>query len=160
MSVVWRVCARKHARRASQGGGAQKWGGRWNPAGTPIVYCSGSLSLACLEVLVHAEAEELPSGLVAIPAEIPDSVKLQRLQAADLSADWRQYPAPESLQRLGLEWIQSGRSCVLSVPSAVIPIEENFLLNPLHPDFARIRIHPPQPFSLDPRLWKASRARG
>lgn len=103
---------------------------------------------------MHADPEELPSGLVAIAAEIPDSVKALRLEVADLPRNWRAYPGPESLQRLGGDWIRGKECAVLCVPSVIVPVEHNYLLNPLHPDFGAIEFHPPQPFSFDRRLWR------
>ncbi len=71
-----------------------------------------------------------------------------------LPRNWASYPAPEALAELGTAWADSLRSAVLIVPSAVIPQEENVLLNPEHADFARIRIGAARPFSFDRRMWK------
>ncbi len=147
---VWRLCRRAHA--AFDGEGARLAGGRWNRRGTPVVYVSQSLSLAALELLVHADAALLPDDLVAIPAEIPDALSIETLDAADLPRDWRRYPAPESLAERGTAWARAARSPALSVPSAVVPSERNFLLNPAHPDFGKIRIGKPERFALDGRL--------
>jgi len=76
------------------------------------------------------------------------------LVLADLPAGWRTYPAPERLKDLGTGWARSRVSVALSVPSSVIPHERNVLLNPLHPDFARVRLLLPEDFSFDPRMWK------
>lgn len=153
--LIWRMCVRQHAKRAFRGEGAQLWGGRWNPPGLPVVYCSESLSLACLEMLVHADPEDLPSDLVAIPAEIPASVKTQRLEMETLPTNWREYPAPRALSAIGENWFKAREYAVLSAPSAVIPVERNYLLNPLHPDFHSIVVQRPAPFIFDHRLWRA-----
>ena len=76
------------------------------------------------------------------------------LTAADLPPDWRQYPAPELLADIGNAWIEARQTAVLAVPSAVIPQETNYLLNPAHTDFLKIRIHAAEPFAFDPRMWK------
>jgi RES domain-containing protein len=76
------------------------------------------------------------------------------LRYRDLPPDWRTYPAPDRLKDLGTAWIRDGRTVALVVPSAIIPREHNVLLNPVHPDFPRIRIGPASPFAFDPRLWK------
>ena len=107
---------------------------------------------------MHADPEELPSQLVAISAEIPDSVGQLRLEVSGLPLDWREYPAPESLQNIGRDWAQGQQTDVLCVPSVIIPVEYNYLLNPLHPDFDAVVIHHPKPFSLDRRLWKVKRS--
>lgn len=153
--LIWRICARQHAKRAFRGEGAQLWGGRWNPPGLPIVYCSENLSLACLEMLVHADPEDLPSDLVRIPAAVPDSIKIARLEVEALPPNWREYPAPRSLAAIGENWFKAREYAVLSAPSAIIPVERNYLLNPLHSDFSSINIRPSTPFIFDHRLWRA-----
>lgn len=149
---VWRLCKRAHS--AFDGEGARRAAGRWNPKGTALIYTSATLSLAAQELFVHLEPSELPSDLVAVSADIPDDVRIKRLRAAELPKDWRKYPAPETLAEMGGEWALSMETAVLAVPSAVIPQETNYLLNPLHPDFDRIRKNKPEPFSFDSRMWK------
>jgi len=156
--VVWRICLRERALRAFRGEGARLYGGRWNLPGLAIVYCAESMALACLEVLVHVDPEDLPNELAAVSCEIPNTVRILRLEASELPVDWREYPAPESLRSIGQQWFQRKQFSVLSVPSAVIPAERNYLLNPLHPDFGKVVIRQPEPFSLDPRLWRARRS--
>jgi RES domain-containing protein len=149
---VWRICRRRH--RAFDGEGARLYGARWNHPGTALVYTAGSLALAALELLVHVDTDLAPSGLLAIPADIPEELKFEALEPASLPRDWRSYPAPETLKDIGTRWIERGASAVLAVPSAVIPTERNYLLNPRHADFSRITIGQPTPFEFDPRLWK------
>jgi RES domain-containing protein len=69
-----------------------------------------------------------------------------------LPANWREYPAPVELRAIGDEWIARRRSLVLRVPSVIIPTEANSLINPAHHEAASLRIDPPEPFLLDPRL--------
>ena len=89
---------------------------------------------------------------IAVDAEVPDSVGIGEINLNDLPDNWRQYPAPEELARLGTGWVEGGTTAVLAVPSAVIPSERNYLINPAHRDFGRIRIGVPQLFVFDPRL--------
>ena len=152
---VWRITTARHAERAFDGEGARLYGGRWNHSGTPLVYTSWTLSLCALEYFVHLEPAMAPRSLVAIQAEIPADLRIESLEASSLPADWRTYPAPDSLKDLGSAWARKKEAAALSVPSAVIPYERNVLLNPAHPDFPRIRIHPAEPFAFDPRMWKA-----
>ncbi len=151
---VWRLCKRAHA--AFDGEGARRAGGRWNRRGTPVVYASQTLSLAALEMLVHADLSLLPPDLVAIAAELPEALAVARIEEAALPRSWRHYPPPEALARLGTDWARGLSSAALSVPSALVPAERNFLLNPLHPDFRKIRVGRPEPFSPDPRLYRKS----
>jgi RES domain-containing protein len=130
------------------------FGGRWNRRGTRVVYTSSSLSLAALETLAHFDEEEAPDTLVAIPADMPDDVPITRVKLSELVANWRATPPPESLAETGTRWAVARHSLVLAVPSAIIPEDLNYLLNPLHAQFKRIRVGRPKPFSFDPRLWK------
>ena len=84
--------------------------------------------------------------------DIEANVSVEVVAIADLSSDWRTYPAPPALAKIGERWLQESKTAVLSVPSVVIPQERNFALNPKHVDFARLVIHPAEPFSFDPRM--------
>jgi RES domain-containing protein len=119
-----------------------------------MVYASATLSLAALEYFVHVDGRQAPADLVAVPADVPDAVSRTRLEANALPRNWRRYPAPPALADLGSRWANDARTAILVVPSAVIPAEANYLLNPRHSDFAKIRLGQPQPFSFDPRMWK------
>jgi RES domain-containing protein len=112
------------------------------------------LSLAALELFVHVDTDLAPAGLIAIAADIPENLTADAVEIAKLPKNWRAYPAPEALKDLGTAWINKSSSAVLAVPSAVIPTEQNYLLNPKHPDFKRIRIQSAVPFEFDPRMWK------
>ena len=153
---VWRLCSRKHAATAFDGEGARRYGGRWNPPGVAVVYTAGTLSLAALELLVNLGSPGDAGDLVAVPAEVPDTLAIEVVQVIDLPRAWRDYPAPAALPALGARWVQEARSVVLSVPSVVIPGERNFVLNPAHPRFKGVRPGKPERFAFDPRVWKKS----
>jgi RES domain-containing protein len=105
-------------------------------------------------LLVHLDDDDLGKDYVGIPADIPDSVEITRIRLTDLPRKWRSLPRPQALADLGSRWAAARDTAVLAVPSAIIPHELNYLLNPLHPHFKRIRIGRPEPFSFDPRLRK------
>jgi RES domain-containing protein len=122
-----------------------------------MVYASATLSLAALEYMVnHPDISTVPVDLIAISADIPKVARIETVGLAGLPSGWREYPAPEALAELGTEWARRRRSPALAVPSAVVPQERNYLINPEHPDFRRIRIGKPMRFSLDPRFRKAN----
>lgn len=151
---VWRITSARYAERAFDGEGARLYGGHWNHPGAPMVYASQTLSLCALEYFVHLEPELAPKGLVAIHAKIPADLRIRRLDVEDLPPDWRTYPAPDTLKDLETAWVRSAETAILAVPSAVIPQELNYLINPGHPDFVRIRLSSAEPFAFDPRMWK------
>ncbi len=72
--------------------------------------------------------------------------------AKPLPRDWRRLPAPPSTHELGTRWATEAHSAALRVPSIVIDGEFNYVLNPQHPDFGRLKIGAPAAFSFDPRL--------
>jgi RES domain-containing protein len=145
---VWRVCRRQHA--AFDGEGARLAGGRWSHPGIAIVYTSATLSLATLELLLQLGQNEVPRDIVAVSAEIPDSVRPTELDVKVPDRDWRRYPTLTGLRDVGTRWVASMDTAVLGVPSAIVPIERNYLLNPAHPAFREIRIGVAEPFSLRP----------
>jgi RES domain-containing protein len=147
---VWRLCRRAHA--AFDGEGARLYGGRWSLRGTPVVYTSGDAALAVLEYFVHLELEDAPPDLVLIPADIPDSLGIEEVRAEDSPRNWRASPSPEALARIGTAWVASRRSAALAVPSVVVPVGSNYLLNPAHPEFGKIVVGKAQKFRFDPRM--------
>ncbi len=149
---VWRICSRAH--RRFDGEGARRYGGRWNHTGTSVVYTSGSLSLAVLELFVHVDIDTAPGDLVAIQVDIPDTLTIETVKIERLPRDWRRYPGPEALKDIGTAWASKASTAILAVPSAVIPEERNYLLNPAHRHFKRIRLRKPAAFRFDPRMWK------
>ena len=139
--IVWRITTARRARTAFSGEGARLYGGRWNPKGVPLVYAAESRALAMLEMLV--QDEPLHARYVVIPATLPDGLAIERVDTARLPSDWRAPQRTEDLRAIGAAWAASKRTVVLTVPSAVLPEETNYLLNPLHPDFKRIRVGKP-----------------
>lgn len=134
------------------GTGAKTYGGRWNRKGTAMVYTAESRSLASVEYLVHLPMALVPKDLSIACIEIPEHVKPSQLASSKLPKNWRKYPAPDSLAKLGNDWAKSGDSLLLRVPSAVIEDEFNILINPLHPDFNQIKIKDVKKYLFDERL--------
>jgi len=150
MLSAWRLTKTKLIAGAWDGEGARKSGGRWNSPGIAVVYSSGTLSLALVEVLVH-----LPSGILpaysAVRVDFDESM-VTAVGPRDLPANWRDYPPPPDTKAIGDLWVAQGSSLVLRVPSVIVPTEFNYILNPAHPAFADLTIGEPMPFPFDPRL--------
>ncbi len=106
-----------------------------------------------MEKFVHMGDEGRDIRLVAYEALIPAEVKVHVLESKDMPPDWKRVPAPRSTMDIGTAWIASSPTAVLKVPSVIIEGEYNYLLNPLHPDFKKIRISNPKPFRFDSRMW-------
>jgi RES domain-containing protein len=152
---IWRIAPAGHP--PLDGEGARRYGSRWTPKGLPVVYASATLSLAALERFVHTDPDLDVPDLIAIAIDVAPRIKTERMAASALPSDWRSYPAPEFLARLGEVWAANARSAILIVPSAIIPSEDNFILNPSHRDFGRLKIGPPEPFAFDPRMRRRLR---
>lgn len=149
--LAWRIVKERHAAAALEGEGARLHGGRWNSPGVPVVYASESRALAILEVLAGAGAAAPLDAYVLIGLGF-DPGLVSVLGEDALPRDWRRSPPPSSTQRAGDDWVRSGRSAVLRVPSVLVPREFNYLFNPWHPAFASVRIAGPEPLTFDERL--------
>jgi len=150
MPSAWRLTKTRYLATAWDGEGAKTSGGRWNSVGTAVVYTSATLSLALVETLVHVPSGLLPA-YTAVPIDFEDSL-VAVVEAADLLPNWKKQPAPPETRAIGDAWAASSRSALLRVPSVVVPIEFNYVINPKHRDFGRIRIGAPMPSPFDPRL--------
>jgi RES domain-containing protein len=146
--IVYRICSVKYPN--NDGEGAKRYGGRWNNVGTPMLYCAETVSLCALEVLAHSAA--LPQNMISIAAEIPDDLILTILLPDKIPPDWNSNVPSSSTKNIGTTWARSGVSVAFIVPSVIVPDERNVLINPLHPDFARIGFSSPKPFVFDQRL--------
>jgi RES domain-containing protein len=148
--IVWRIVTARRARTAFSGEGARLYGGRWNPKGAPVVYTAENRALAMLEMLV--QDEPLRARYVVIPATLPDGLPIERVEAAKLPSDWRAPRRLDDTRAIGAAWAASKRTAVLAVPSAILPEETNYLLNPVHAEFRRIRIGKARALLTDARL--------
>lgn len=154
--IAWRIEKKKRLADARSGEGARLAGGRWNSPGLGVIYASQHLSLAVLEILVHAP---LPAQrtvarsrtVITVPDALAEEMPLKRLPR-DFGPE-----TPYDLTRaLGDRWLREQRSAALVVPSAIVPSEKNILLNPAHPAFARCAWEDFAEIRLDPRLWRAA----
>jgi RES domain-containing protein len=153
MIRAWRLIKAEHADDAFAGEGARRGSGRWNSKGVRVVYTSGSLSLATLEVMVHTPFYSALKNYVCIPVDFDSSLS-QLITTEDLPDNWKADPIPKSVRDVGDRWVRNQESVILKVPSAILPVEYNYLINPSHPDFEKVVIHSPQKFAFDPRLLK------
>ncbi len=130
------------------GSGAAAYGGRWNPPGVPVIYAAATVSLAMLERLVQRREMGLT---LLVEAAVPADLAIDDMLASP-PPNWRALGSPEAVAAGGA-WLSSGRSAVLRVPSALVPREANFLVNPSHPGASRIVVRPPEALEWDARLF-------
>ena len=147
---AFRLCRSTYP--AYDGEGARRAGGRWNSKGIRVPYMSENRSLAVLEVLVHLSAV-FPDKYFLGSADVPDNMPVERIVDEDLPEAWPTLIPAEQVatRRIGDAWVESQRSAILSVPSVIVG-ERNYVLNPAHPEFARIAFAEPEPFRFDLRL--------
>jgi RES domain-containing protein len=116
-----------------------------------MIYAAQSQSLAVLEILVHMDSADILKKYVLFEVEIDDSY-IVNVNKRELPRNWKMDPVSGRIQTIGDAWVAAGSSAVVRVPSALIPGESNFLLNPRHVDFQKLTIHKPVPFQFDPRF--------
>lgn len=123
-----------------QGIGAKITGGRWNRKGSALIYTAHTRALACLETLVHLGSGGLPLNRYLVQIDIPDDVWAARqiLSHKTTPVGWDALPAGKVSLDIGSKWLNTAASCILEVPSSIVPEESNLLINPAHPDTARL----------------------
>ena len=139
MPEAWRLCRAPFADLSGEG--ARRMPGRWNRAGLPVVYLADHPALCVLEVRVHLDVspEDMPADYVLLRVGLPEPEDHPEL--------------PKDTRAFGDDWLRSGRSAVLRVPSRLVPACANLLLNPMHAAAVEARILGVIPFGFDPRLW-------
>jgi len=151
--TVYRLCRKVHANDLS-GRGAELNGGRWNGKGTAMVYTSASRALCLVEIMVHVPAGIIPKDYYLVSISIPDNTHIIAIDPKDLPDNWSKNPVPASTQKMGNAFIARQEALVLKVPSAIVKDEWNYLINPSHKDFKKVKITSIELFSFDTRLFK------
>jgi RES domain-containing protein len=152
--LVYRVSPKQYAHDLS-GEGSRIYGGRWNPAGRPVIYTSDSASLAMLETVAFYPVSGAPPDLVLVVIEISDSVTIEKPDIGVLPTDWNARPQKPSTSNFGLTWLDTSKASCLRVPSVITPegYGWNYILNPLHPELAgKMRITESIRWEIDPRI--------
>lgn len=150
--ILWRLTKRQYADLSGKGG--ELFDARWHTRGRPVVYLAATPALALLEVRVHLELSpgSIPDDYVLMKVNAPADVECRTVRLEDLPHDWQE--REELCRPFGDSWLEGVGSALLRVPSAIIEVEHNVLLNPQHPDAARARIEGIKPFKWDQRLFR------
>ena len=149
---AYRLVKGKYASEPLDPQGAKLHGGRWNSKGMPVVYASDSIALTALEKLVHVHRADVLNHFVLCTIPFSET-NLMTLAQDVLPSDWRNDPPPFSTMAIGDEWLLRGESLFLAVPSTVVPQQNNFLINPKHPEFTELANSAiAEPFVFDTRL--------
>lgn len=144
MVTAWRIVKSRFAAPAFDGEGARRNGGRWTSVGRRVVYTSSTIALATLEVVAHLDSTRSLPAYSFFEIGIPEQI-IQFIDSRALPPNWMEYPAPSELTNIGDPWLDQEEFAVLKVRSAIVEVEFNYLLNPLHRDFQLITIGPELP---------------
>lgn len=149
--IVYRITNAKYKESTLSGIGAEKVGGRWNEVGARAVYCSENISLALLEYYIHSKNNDyLPKRILVAKIEFPDDFKIEEIEK--LPKAWNQYPYIPETTRYFSDLIKENDFFALKVPSAIVSMEYNYILNPLYKEFGRVEIVEFIDLSVDERL--------
>jgi RES domain-containing protein len=154
LTRVYRILRKPYSKKPFDGEGGYLFGGRWSSPGVRLAYAAEHLSLAIVEYFVHIDPEDPPQDLVVVTADVPDAVSRVSIADRQLPRGWRQVPARPALAAIGDEFVHRARAAVLIVPSVLAPSESNWLINPRHAAFAKIRVNPAEPFQYDARFFR------
>lgn len=148
---VYRIANLKYKNFTLSGIGAEKVGGRWNEVGTRAVYCSENISLALLEYYVHSEnIALLPKEILVARIEFPDEFVVQGLD--DLPENWNQYPYSSKSAAIFTNLAKNRDFFALRIPSSIVALESNIILNPLYKDFGKVEVVEFFTLAIDERL--------
>lgn len=134
---VFRISKEEHSKSLSSSGTAN----RWNLKGQLVIYAGSSRSLSSLELVVHIGAVK-PSFVykVMVISIADDDYLFRQIKISELPANWRSIDAYPDLQKIGSDWYNKQESLILKIPSAIIPLEYNYIINTEHPEFAN-KVH-------------------
>lgn len=144
--VLYRLTKKKYSNELS-GIGAAKFGNRWNSKGVEMIYTAENKALSLLEVYVHLDTDTIPNDYILLTIYLPDNVEIfQMKQTHNFEL--------KKTRKMGDEFIDKNQFLVMKVPSAIVPGEYNYLLNPDHKDFSKLKIIDSNPFPFDKRLFE------
>lgn len=147
--IVWRLTRQEHAHLSGAGG--YQADGRWHSVCQPVVYASDTPALALLETFVHfLDREAIPDDYVLIRIDIPDSVRFKRVAASSLESGWQRTSGEPACRAIGNAWHAARRLLVMEVPSAVIPVYKNYVLNPSLPSSNGLKVLEVTRFRMEP----------
>lgn len=150
--LVYRLCLTIFAKDLS-GEGARLFSGRWNKVGTGCIYTAESRALSVLESIANDTINTIPKKLSILTLDIPED-KLLLLKSEQLPKGWNKTEASEETRNFGNKFLEKAEHLIIRVPSAIIPEEYNYIINPAHPEMKRVKIKDVSDFIFDPRLNK------
>lgn len=151
--IVHRLTRSKYAKELS-GIGAKIAGGRWNSRGVEVIYTAANRSLAMAEIAVHLSYDLIPHDYMMLDIYLPDHVSMEKITPSELNKEWHLHPPKEHTKQIGDNFIATGKSLIMMVPSAVVKGDYNLLINPIHKEFSKVKIVESTSFPFDRRIFK------
>jgi RES domain-containing protein len=148
--IVYRIADCNYINDLS-GTGTRLYGGRWSSVGKPGVYLASSRALAVLEVLVRLQPLFIPDNFCLAEIEVPED-SIEQANTGNLPSNWKDVSPPAAVKNIGDDFLRNRKHLMLRLPSAIVPAEFNFLVNPLHKDMQKVKVIKQEPFSFDERL--------
>lgn len=145
---VFRIVLAKWANTLTASGRAA----RWNATDRFVIYTASSRASACLENVVHRSGRGLQGDFRTMVIDIPDELPTETILVAGLPDNWSAFDQYSGCQHRGDSWLAASKTAVLRVPSAIVPFEYNYLLNPQHLDFKQVRLIAIEPLAFDNRI--------
>ena len=157
--LLYRLLQAAYRHEPLSGQGAALYGGRWNPKGLSLLYTTESPALSLLEVLVHINPKHIPEYHL-VTLNVPDSIRSYR--ADELPPEWRATGSVQPLpsQTFLLTWLRDPDRLMVKVPSSIVPIMANYLINPRHSLFSSCQVISSERFDIDERLYDPARRGG
>lgn len=150
--IVYRLASGSHKNDIS-GTGARFFGGRWNSRGMQMLYTSSSIALCTVEIAVRTPLQTLPKNYFLLKIYIPDEMAVYQLTNSLLPENWDVMPHGDATQKLGDYFLKKMDYLVMKAPSACVKGDFNYLVNPFHPEFDKLKILETQVFEFDSRLF-------
>jgi RES domain-containing protein len=152
--ILYRFSRKEHGGDLS-GKGAERYGGRWNSKGFPVIYSSETRALAVTEIIAYTPPGFIPEGYVLNIIDVPAEVGFfYTIEADSLPDGWNSYPHRKETKQLGDALLKEREHLLIKVPSALVTGEYNYLINPLHKDFSSVQVAEVLPFNFNERLFK------
>lgn len=148
--IVYRITLTIYSKKLIASGNTA----RWNSKDKHVIYTAQSKALACLENIVHRNSKGLQKNFRTMVIEIPDNMAIEEIKDAQLNASWKEFYQMPYTQAIGDKWLLSNITAVLKVPSAIVSGDFNYLLNPAHKDYKKIKLVKTEPFEFDDRIKK------
>ncbi len=151
MRKVYRMTKAVFARDLS-GTGAAKYGGRWNPKGTYVLYTASSAALSMLEWLAHVNERDMDEQYCLTTFLLPEE-STKKITEKDLPPNWQNVPPPTTLAEIGRKFVEDGVFLVLEVPSVLVPYDHSLVINTQHSLFKQVKIESVININPDSRLY-------